>query len=200
MIATRLCAAPEVYTLEGVVSEDERQELLRFAGEPERGLAEGGEVHTNETGICFELPIEGEPLLLSLRERLERTIGYESGLGFTFRIRRYGVGNGHPPHLDCYGAEGFELLATAMLVLQAPDSGGETSFPRANPAPLRVPPVAGRALLWFNHLPDGRADPASLHVGEPVVAGEKVVLLYFFYAPVEIAAVRLLPSLAPESG
>lgn len=200
MIARRLRAEPEVYTLDGLVSEEERQDLLRIAGETWRGEAEGGEVHVNETGLCFELPIEGEPLLEALRGRLERLMGYESGLGYTFRVRRYGPGNGHPPHLDCYGAEGFELLATSMLVLSAPESGGHTGFPRAAPEPCSVPPVAGRALVWFNHLPDGRPDPASLHVGEEVKAGEKVVLLYFFYAPAPIAAVRQLAASAGESG
>lgn len=189
---TRLAAEPAVYAVDGLVDAEELAALLQIAGEPERALTIGDEPRRDKTGLCFETPIEGEPLLETLRARLEQLLGYESGLGYTFRVRRYGPGNGHPPHLDCYGAEGFELLATAMLALQAPASGGETGFPRATPAPLRVPQREGRALIWYNHLPDGRPDPASLHVGEPVQEGEKVVLLFFFYAPPELAAVRLL--------
>lgn len=188
---TRLSQSPELWAVDALISGEERRALLDFAAQTDRA-AEGGEAHVNETGLCFELPIEGEPLLEALRARLEGLLGYESGLGYTFRVRRYGVGNGHPPHLDCYGAEGFELLATALIALQAPEAGGETRFPRAEPAPIAVAQAPGRALIWFNHLPDGRPDPASLHAGLPVEAGEKVVLLYFFYAPVELSAVRRL--------
>ena len=45
---------------------------------------------------------------------------------------------------------------------------------------LRVAPRAGRALAWFNTLPDGRLDVASKHAGERVEAGGKYILAAFF--------------------
>jgi prolyl 4-hydroxylase len=36
-----------------------------------------------------------------------------------------------------------------------------------------VAPRVGRLLLWYNYLPDGTFDPASMHAGCPVLAGEK---------------------------
>jgi hypothetical protein len=55
--------------------------------------------------------------------------------------------------------------------------GGETSFPRwlnGNTTDLlKVKPKVGKAILFYNQLPDGNYDERSQHAAEPVIEGEK---------------------------
>ena len=55
--------------------------------------------------------------------------------------------------------------------------GGETSFPRwlnANTTEiLKVKPELGKAILFYNQLPDGNYDERSQHAAMPVIEGEK---------------------------
>ena len=55
--------------------------------------------------------------------------------------------------------------------------GGETSFPKWRNAEtgekLMVVPKAGKAVLFYNQLPDGNYDELSMHAAMPVIEGEK---------------------------
>jgi prolyl 4-hydroxylase len=58
-----------------------------------------------------------------------------------------------------------------------PMLGGETSFPRWVNAEtfhqLAVKPEAGKAVLFYNQLPDGNMDDFSQHAALPIIEGEK---------------------------
>ena len=59
-------------------------------------------------------------------------------------------------------------------MLQADEeAGGETMFPNAASGALAVRPVKGAAALFYNLLPDGNGDVASLHEALPIKKGEK---------------------------
>ena len=55
--------------------------------------------------------------------------------------------------------------------------GGETSFPLwvngHTSSPLLVSPKRGKAVLFYNMLPDGNMDEFSMHSALPVKKGEK---------------------------
>ncbi len=55
--------------------------------------------------------------------------------------------------------------------------GGETSFPRwlngETTDVLQVKPEVGKAVLFYNVLPDGNYDERSQHAAKPVLKGEK---------------------------
>lgn len=106
----------------------------------------------------------------------------------------------HPDFLSrADGAElrnGGQRIATFIVYLNTvpESSGGATLFPRRTPMrredrgslrrgagpkerartdsidAVRIQPVEGRAVLWHNTLPDGRADVLSLHASEPLRA------------------------------
>lgn len=94
----------------------------------------------------------------------------------------YRPGEEYRPHVDFFsdaqvalnrelrGDFGGQRIATFLLYLRAPDAGGETSYPAAG---LDVAGEAGMAVVHYNVTPDGCQDPASLHAGKPIVAGEK---------------------------
>ena len=56
-------------------------------------------------------------------------------------------------------------------------AGGETSFPRwvngQTFRELKVKPEAGKAILFYDQLPDGNMDDFSQHSAKPVIRGEK---------------------------
>ena len=61
-------------------------------------------------------------------------------------------------------------MRTICTYLNHVECGGETVFPQAD---VSVSPMAGRAIVFDNLSADGQPDPASLHAGLPVTAGEK---------------------------
>lgn len=69
-------------------------------------------------------------------------------------------------------------FATILFYLNDDMEGGETSFPRWMNAETRealiVKPERGKAILFYNLLPDGNYDERSQHAALPVVSGEKV--------------------------
>jgi hypothetical protein len=135
-----------------------------------------------------ELSLDAHPVLGALGARIVDRVGRSRQLHQpSFRFRRYRPGDAHPAHRDHFEVEGAWLLVTAMVVLQAPVAGGATRFDLAVPA-VRVPAVAGRLILWCNHLRDGAPDRLAVHEGEPVIDGEKATLTRFLYGPPALAA------------
>lgn len=68
-------------------------------------------------------------------------------------------------------------FATLLLYLNDDMEGGHTSFPMWRNAEtskqLEVRPEKGKAVLFYNLLPDGNYDELSMHAALPVKEGEK---------------------------
>ncbi|HEU0169068.1 MAG TPA: 2OG-Fe(II) oxygenase [Chloroflexota bacterium] len=185
---TQLCDSPRLYVLDHFASDSEIAHVLSLAADAYALQARGISPKHDETGFSFEMPVEGDEVLEALRRRVAAVVGLENDFGSTFRFRRYAAGEQHPLHPDCYQIGELHLVATALLCLEAPLSGGETSFPRAFPAPASVSPKAGRLVVWWNYLPDGREDASAHHASLPVTAGEKTTITAFIYKPLASAA------------
>jgi len=58
--------------------------------------------------------------------------------------------------------------------------GGETVFPMwrnsETEEALKVKPEKGKAILFYNLLPDGNMDEFSLHAASPVLHGDKLLV------------------------
>lgn len=182
------CHSPRVYVADGFASDAEIDRALALASNPDYLAALA--VKRDGTGLSFEMPIDGDPILEGLRARLHGTLGLVNRVGQTMRFRRYAPGESHPPHLDCYEIAGSHLVCTALVNLADCARGGATRFPRAYPSPIAVAPRRGRLVSWFNYYPNGAEDQASYHEGAPVEDGEKVTLTAFIYAPLADARVR----------
>lgn len=76
-------------------------------------------------------------------------------------------------------------FATILFYLNDDMEGGETSFPRwVNGETfhgLEVEPEVGKAILFYNQLPDGNLDDFSQHAAEPVIEGEKWLVRQLAY-------------------
>ena len=66
-----------------------------------------------------------------------------------------------------YGGERF---VTFMIYLNTVEAGGHTIFPQAG---ISVKPISGDALFWFNMSPSNKRDSRILHLGCPVLYGNK---------------------------
>jgi RimK-like ATP-grasp domain/2OG-Fe(II) oxygenase superfamily len=190
--------SPRLYQVDDFVRDDEIEQILALTRDPEDLARRGVVTRQDDAGWSFELPVAGETLLEELRARVHAVVRIESELSPTMRFRRYRPGEHHPSHRDEYEVGGRSLVATAMLCLDAPASGGQTHFPRASPEPIKVSPRKGRLVVWFNHRPDGSVDEAAEHESLPVEAGEKVTLTSFVYAAAERASTRLEPGSLPR--
>lgn len=174
----RIPCEAQIWVADDFVDADEIGELLALVGDG----ASWGAQH-DETGRHFELPIGAHPALGAINRRLDASLGFANAHAETLRFRRYGPGERHDPHLDCFDwGDGTSLVATAMVCLRAPEAGGETRFAAAGAGAVRLAPMAGRVAVWLNYLSDGRPDPASRHQSMPVLAGEKTTLTAFVYA------------------
>ena len=83
----------------------------------------------------------------------------------------------HPDYTRFYIDNGFELsnvggdrILTFMLYLSNVDAGGNTIFPQPG---ISIKPVMGNALFWFNVGPQHQYDSNTIHLGCPVLHGNK---------------------------
>jgi len=77
--------------------------------------------------------------------------------------------------------------ATILFYLNDDMVGGETAFPRyvngKSFHELKVKPERGKAILFYNQLPDGNYDDFSQHSAKPVVKGEKWLINLWIWDP-----------------
>jgi predicted 2-oxoglutarate/Fe(II)-dependent dioxygenase YbiX len=90
------------------------------------------------------------------------------------QLVRYKPGGHYVPHTDAGVDEFANRYFTVLCYLNQDFEGGKTSFPSLNYA---ATPQTGKAIIF----------PASyLHCAEPVVSGEKLILLSWVCGPVPV--------------
>lgn len=133
------------------------------------------------SGMFLEHPT-WDPILRGVEQKIEMLTHIPESHGEAMQILRYSLGGEYRPHYDffdkntpggfaCYN-RGGQRLASMIIYLSDVEAGGETIFPIAR---VRIRPVKGDALIFFNCTPDGVEDPRSLHGSTPVLVGEKWV-------------------------
>lgn len=184
MTLRRLTGDPLLVAWPGFVSDHALQELLDLVEDTDVLEMQGVEVRRSAADVYAELDLDLDPSLSALAERLDAVLGTRNPVR-SLRLQRFHPGSAFPPHLDDYEIDGQRLLATALLCLEAPDTGGETLFIDAPGGPLAVPHRAGQLTAWINLQPDGRPDPSARHLGALVRAGTKTTLGWFVYGDLE---------------
>ena len=120
-------------------------------------------------------------MMLATRWRLDRPFSQEN-----YQVMNYGPGGSINYHLDQTDEEllpeveqhqnrnrGGARLATAMVYLTSPLSGGRTVFPQLD---ISVAPSARSLLFWHNLTPSSKPDTRALHMACPVVYGNKWIM------------------------
>jgi prolyl 4-hydroxylase len=136
------------------------------------------QLHTARTseGASFE---RGEtPLCRRIEQRIAMLLDWPIENGEGLQILRYTPGAQYKPHHDYFDpaepgnavplARGGQRVATLVMYLNTPLSGGATTFPEAG---FEVAPIRGNAVFFSYDRP--HAMTRTLHGGAPVHAGEK---------------------------
>jgi len=120
--------------------------------------------------------------LMQIDEAMLRRMKKRHSSAEDLQLVHYEVGEQYTPHHDSTYPNTNRVdhpmrFATLILYLNEVQKGGETSFPRYRNAESRdkihVTPKVGKAVLFYNILPDGNLDDLSQHAAEPVLQGEK---------------------------
>ncbi|ALN57327.1 oxidoreductase, 2OG-Fe(II) oxygenase family protein [Lysobacter enzymogenes] len=180
-----LSAHPRVGQVDALLSADECRLLVAQAQpslRPSQTVDErSGRAVPNPLRDSSDASLDpaGEDLALRLAQwRMARAAGLDLVHGEHLTVLRYAPGQAYRPHRDYLSPQAQardrpqagDRLRTVCVYLNAVEAGGATEFPHAA---LAVTPQAGRALVFDNLDADGRPEPASLHAGTPVLAGEK---------------------------
>lgn len=184
---------PRAALIDGLLTQSECQDLISFAFD--RGLKQSG-VIDSETGNNIEHQARtstsvsfkrGEtPLIATLEERLSLLTDWPAERAEGLQILRYQPGQEYKPHFDAFPPDqvggklhlerGGQRVSTTVIYLSTPIGGGETAFPTSN---LKFKPRVGGAIFFHDLDPLGRIEPSSLHAGNPVTEGEKIVATYW---------------------
>jgi prolyl 4-hydroxylase len=185
-VAFRL-SSPEIILFNEFMSEEECDTLIELAKnktllpstvvDPNSGNGEVIKARSSE-GTFFQ---RGENTLIQcLEKRISQLMNCPIENGEGIQILHYLSGAEYRPHFDYFPTNqagsskhlhsGGQRIATLVMYLNNVEKGGETYFPDAN---VSVTPKKGAAVYfsYFNSL--GQTDKATLHAGNPVLAGEK---------------------------
>jgi prolyl 4-hydroxylase len=107
---------------------------------------------------------------------------HEHSLAESLQVLRYQAEEEYKAHHDFTYPPAFRRhqptrFATILFYLNDDFEGGQTVFPRAVNAQyhegVTVEPQKGKAVLFYNMLPDGNMDDLSMHASQKVLQGEK---------------------------
>lgn len=185
-VALRL-SRPDIVLFNHFVSDLECEALIAHAKnkslEPSKivdPISGKGEVITarSSEGTYFQ---RGENALIQcLEQRISQLMNCPVENGEGIQVLHYLPGAEYRPHFDYFRENetgsathlnsGGQRIATLVMYLNDVENGGETFFPEAN---LSVTPKKGSAVYFSYFNSQGQTDSATLHAGNPVLAGEK---------------------------
>ncbi|XP_065318968.1 prolyl 4-hydroxylase subunit alpha-1-like [Gordionus sp. m RMFG-2023] len=114
-------------------------------------------------------------LVESLNLRINAITGLDMLTSESLQIGNYGIGGHYDPHYDFSEDPQNPIssrLATFMFYLSDINEGGATVFPKIN---LRVQPVKGSGIFWYNLYVNRSGNHDTRHAGCPVLLGSKWV-------------------------
>lgn len=182
-------ARADVYTLENFMSPQECERTIALIGhhlQPSK-LSHVTDDKAFRTSQTAELCHLRSPVALKLDTKICKTLGIRTQYSEGVQAQRYDAGQQFKPHWDYYppGSEIYQRYAgvrgnrtwTFMVYLNEGMQGGGTRFTELG---LTFQPKLGMALLWNNLKPDGSPNPATMHCGEPVISGNKIIITKWF--------------------
>lgn len=130
---------------------------------------------------------DAQPDVGRLARRIDGLLGIDRAHAETLQGQRYLPGEQYRHHCDFFRQErehwqrerrrGGQRTWTAMVYLNAVESGGATDFPRLG---LSIQPDPGTLVVWNNMSRSGRPDRATIHAGMPVEAGSKYIVTQWY--------------------
>jgi prolyl 4-hydroxylase len=197
---------PRIFLYHGFLSEEECDYLIKLAtprltrsGVVEEGGGDGISDIRTSNGMFFERAETKE--IEEIERRLSEWALIPPGHGEGFQVLRYEKDQEYKGHFDYFFDQvsvknGGNRLATVLMYLETPDSGGETVFGNVKkPATqtieagfsecamdgLAVKPEKGDAVLFWSLTTAGTLDKGSLHGSCPVISGIKYAATKWYH-------------------
>lgn len=146
------------------------------------GEAEHAEIRSSETAV---LRFKQTPIIARIEARIESLTSWPATACEPLQVQKYTPGTQYLPHCDFFSADapdyaaqmalGGQRLATLIMYLRTPESGGGTYFANLG---LRVGPRRGSALFFA--YPEPILNSGLMHGGERVLSGEKWIATRWF--------------------
>lgn len=179
---------PQVVVLRNVLTHAECDALTDMAAQRQQrstvvDTAKGSlQVHAERTSYGAMFQRAENALIERIESRLALLCHWPTDHAEGLQVLRYGPGDEYRPHYDWFDPEqpgprkhmahGGQRVGTLVMYLTEVEAGGGTSFPHAG---LVVRPQKGGAVFFANVDKSGQPDRATLHAGQPVVQGSKVI-------------------------
>ncbi|KAI9029333.1 hypothetical protein DFJ74DRAFT_657906 [Hyaloraphidium curvatum] len=185
---------PYVIVIDGFLTDSEIEHAMKL-GMP--GLQQSGQFHGDEetkkafdasyrTSSTSYLSKSADPIVTCIERRVASFSGYDVRNFESLQFLRYEIAQEYKWHWDYFPkgyaawdaeiAKNGQRTVTFFLYLNdlpGPDAGGETAFQTLN---IKVQPKRGRAVFWYDTLPDGEGDARTYHAGLPVKEGTKYAI------------------------
>jgi len=181
---------PLVFTLKGVLSEDECKHFIKIASNNMKRSSVSGYDERNErkdeldnrrtSSNCWIAHNE-DSTTREVVERISKLVQIPSSNSESYQVIHYENSQEYQPHLDTfdpnnegyspYLKNGGQRVVTALAYLNDVIEGGETVFPKLDRS---VSPEKGKLVIFYlckkgTYEPN----PNTLHGGMPVIKGEK---------------------------
>ncbi|MAI14416.1 MAG: oxygenase [Rhodospirillaceae bacterium] len=136
------------------------------------------------SSTCHPRNLPQNPFWDTINTKICNAVNISDSFSEPFQIQRYKKGNQFKLHTDAFTTipkdryfRGGNRSWTFMIYLNDVTVGGETHFERLN---LKIKPITGMAVVWYNILPNGKINHDTLHEGLPVLQGEKYIITKWF--------------------
>jgi prolyl 4-hydroxylase len=180
---------PMIAVLDGVLSEEECDELIRRSADKMRRsttvdpLTGKHEVIADRSSEGTFFALNADPFIARLDRRIAEVMNWPVENGEGLQILHYGIGGEYKPHFDYFPPEdpgsqvqmtiGGQRVSTMVMYLNEVEEGGTTIFPEIG---LEVVPKKGSAVYFEYTNSHDQLDKLTLHGGSPVTRGEKWIV------------------------
>jgi prolyl 4-hydroxylase len=179
----------DIYTLDDFMSAKECDRLVALINHhlrPSTVTIEGDDKKFRTSQTC-DLSLLRSPVAVGCDEKIAKTLGIRLEYSEGIQAQRYDVGQQFKAHTDFFepgtpefakfgGARGNRTW-TFMVYLNEGMGGGGTKFFAIDHTFM---PKKGQAVIWNNLNADGTPNAATLHSGEPVTSGHKIIITKWF--------------------
>jgi prolyl 4-hydroxylase len=179
----------DIYTLDDCLSAQQCDRLVALINHhlrPSTVTIEGNDKLFRTSKTC-DLSLLRSPFAVGIDEKIAKTIGIRPAYSEGIQAQRYDVGQQFKAHTDYFepgtpeyakfGGHRGNRTWTFMVYLNEGMGGGGTKFFAIDHTFI---PKKGQAVIWNNLNPDGTPNSATLHSGEPVTAGHKMIITKWF--------------------
>ncbi|KAN0035121.1 hypothetical protein ACTA71_004380 [Dictyostelium dimigraforme] len=179
-----LSQTPRIYRIPGFLTDEECEFLIDTSKNKLRPCNEiSSGVHRSGWGLFMKEGEEDHQITKNIFNKMKSFVNISESCE-VMQVIRYNQGEETSSHFDYFnplttngsmkiGLYG-QRVCTILMYLCDVEEGGETTFPEVG---VKVKPIKGDAVLFYNCKPNGEVDPLSLHQGDPVLKGTKWVAI-----------------------